>query len=67
MDGDYAAHTNPWRLGVGGCEHQDATATGGDGQITVSWTATADDGTFDITGYRVQWKTGCSSGRHPVG
>ena len=23
----YAAHTNPWRLGVGGCEHTDATAT----------------------------------------
>ena len=54
----YAAHTNPWRLGVGGCEHQEATATGGGGQITVSWTAPADDGTFDITGYRVQWRSG---------
>ena len=53
-----ATTANPWRLGVGGCEHTDATAVGGDSQITVSWTAPADDGTFDITGYRVQWKTG---------
>ena len=49
---------NPWRLGVGGCDHTDPTAAGGDGLITVSWTAPGDDGTFDITGYRVQWKTG---------
>ena len=49
---------NPWRLGVDGCDHTDPTAAGGDGQITVSWTAPGDDGTFDITGYRVQWKTG---------
>ena len=50
--------TNPWRLGVNGCEHQSPAAVGGDGQITVSWSAPGDDGPFDITGYRVQWKSG---------
>ena len=55
---EHAALTNPWRLGVGGCDHQDSTASGGDRQITVQWSAPSDDGTFDITGYRVQWKAG---------
>ena len=35
-----------------------ATAEGREGELDVSWTAPASDGGAEVTGYRVQWKSG---------
>ena len=35
-----------------------ATAEGREGELSVSWTAPASDGGAEVTGYRVQWKSG---------
>ena len=35
-----------------------ATAEGREGELSVSWTAPARDGGAEVTGYRVQWKSG---------
>ena len=35
-----------------------ATAAGREGELDVSWTAPASDGGFEVTGYKVQWKSG---------
>ena len=35
-----------------------ATAVGREGELTVSWTAPASDGGAEVTGYKVQWKSG---------
>ena len=35
-----------------------ATAEGREGELNVSWTAPASDGGAEVTGYRVQWKSG---------
>ena len=35
-----------------------ATADGREQELTVSWSAPASDGGFEVTGYRVQWKSG---------
>ena len=35
-----------------------ATAEGREGELTVSWSAPASDGGAEVTGYRVQWKSG---------
>ena len=35
-----------------------STAEGREGELTVSWTAPESDGGSEVTGYRVQWKSG---------
>ena len=35
-----------------------ATAAGREGELDVSWTAPASDGGSEVTGYKVQWKSG---------
>ena len=38
-----------------------ATAQGRDGELDVSWTAPASDGGSEVTGYKVQWKSGAEA------
>ena len=38
-----------------------ATAVGREGELDVTWTAPASDGGSEVTGYKVQWKSGTES------
>ena len=38
-----------------------ATAAGREGELTVSWTAPESDGGAEVTGYKVQWKSGAEA------
>ena len=38
-----------------------ATAAGREGELTVSWEAPASDGGAEVTGYKVQWKSGAEA------
>ena len=38
-----------------------ATEAGREGELDVSWSATASDGGAEVTGYRVQWKSGAEA------
>ena len=55
-----AVTRNPWKDGgcVPGAPVSPTAASAGDGQVVVSWEASATDGGSRIRGYRVHWKSG---------